>query len=112
MLGVDESFAKFLKKIGRFLRQIGGITGVMPLPAAGEENLKTGCLEPRFQLFFSRIFVALYPYPILYTLYPIPFTVVVPYILYPIPYTLYPIPYTLYPLPFTFYPIHPSAVSA
>ncbi len=112
MTRVWREFRENLLKIWAISAQIGGITGVMPLPAAGEENLKTGCLEPRFQLFFSRIFVALYPYPIPYTLYPIPFTVVVPYILYPIPYTLYPIPYTLYPLPFTFYPIHPSAVSA
>ena len=32
-----------------------GITGVMPLPAAGEETLQPGCLEPGSSCFFREI---------------------------------------------------------
>ena len=34
----------------------GHCTCVMPLPAAGEENLQTGCLEPGSSCFFREIF--------------------------------------------------------
>jgi hypothetical protein len=80
----------------------------MPLPAAGEENLQTGCLEPDSSCFLREICM-LYPYAL--TLYPIPYTLYCgstlhPDTLYPIPYTLYPIPYTLYTLHFTLGILH------
>ena len=80
----------------------------MPLPAAGEENLQTGCLEPGSSCFLREICM-LYPYAL--TLYPIPYTLYCgstlhPDTLYPIPYTLYPIPYTLYTLHFTLGILH------
>jgi hypothetical protein len=81
----------------------------MPLPAAGEENLQTGCLEPDSSCFFREIFTP-YPYALTLHVYPIPYSLYpllrcsTLYTLYPIPYTLYPIPYTLYPIPYTLYP--------
>jgi hypothetical protein len=61
---VGREFREILKKIWAIsgtkkFREIWvtnmRFTGVMPLPAAGEENLQPGCLEPGSSCFFREI---------------------------------------------------------